>query len=886
MREKSNSDLLTKLFFNMLPVQTLIFAMGSVNSIVDGAMAGRFIDTKTVGVIGLFFSMAQIFLAIGYVLLGGTSILCGRYMGKGDLESTQGIFSLNVFLISVASFIMMFLFFGLPSLLADILGATYELKPALVSYIMGYGIGIFPMLMAQQIAFFLQLERQNKRGYFGVAGMIMSNIIFNVIFVAVLKLGTWGLALATSLSNWVYFIILIPYYLSAKAQLHFRWKKILWKDAGKLLYIGFPGALLVFSLSIRYLVINRILIIYGGNDGLSAMAAFSMVSGLFIAYCLGNGSIVRTLVSVFVGEEDKESIRKILKVAMTKGLALSLVVSAIIVVISPLLSQLFFPDRSSNVFHLTYQLLIIYAFCIPLVLICQIFTNYMQAIGHTAFVNFQSVFDGFFSMVIPAVILAPIMGAFGVWLSNPIGIILTILTVPIYCIVYWKRVPKTKDEMLFFKPEFGIKEEDTLDFVVSNLDDVSESSKAVQTFCQNHGMEKKPSLYAALCLEEMAANIVQHGFSVDKKKHSVAIKASYLKGDMLLRIKDDCVPFNPGEMAELVGEASNNDSMGIRLIYKIADEVIYQNMLGLNVLTISIKEENFIEEETKDFLLEKSLAKLDRDLHKRFVDMSFAAGNVLSEYRRLFPEYTDHSELHSMTVIDSCNRLIGEKQIKMLNADEMYILLAACYLHDVGMGINTKDFEEFRTKVDRKGFFQEHPDATDAEFVRAYHNEFSGMYIEKYADVYEIPSKEHVFAIKQVARGHRKTDLFDENEYPAEYRLLNGNTVCIPYLAAIIRIADEIDCVASRNPMILYDINILKDDFQIKENKKLYAIKSMKMTEEAFILYVEEDDPKIIESIENMAEEMQRKLDYCRDVISKRTKFKLSQKKVLLRWKT
>ena len=71
-----------------------------------------------------------------------------------------------------------------------------------------------------------------------------------------------------------------------------------------------------------------------------------------------------------------------------------------------------------------------------------------------------------------------------------------------------------------------------------------------------------------------------------------------------------------------------------------------------------------------------------------------------------------------------------------------------------------------------------------------------------------------------------------------------------------------------------------------KENKKLYAIKSMKMTEEAFILYVEEDDPKIIESIENMAEEMQRKLDYCRDVISKRTKFKLSQKKVLLRWKT
>lgn len=33
-------------------------------------------------------------------------------------------------------------------------------------------------------------------------------------------------------------------------------------------------------------------------------------------------------------------------------------------------------------------------------------------------------------------------------------------------------------------------------------------------------------------------------------------------------------------------------------------------------------------------------------------------------YRRLFPEYTDHSELHSMTVIDFCNRLIGSEQIE------------------------------------------------------------------------------------------------------------------------------------------------------------------------------------------------------------------------------
>ena len=68
-----------------------------------------------------------------------------------------------------------------------------------------------------------------------------------------------------------------------------------------------------------------------------------------------------------------------------------------------------------------------------------------------------------------------------------------------------------------------------------------------------------------------------------------------------------------------------------------------------------------------DYLLENRLRKLDPGLHKRFRDTAFVSIHMLSNYRRLFPEYTDHSELHSLTVIDSCNRLIGTGQIDKLN---------------------------------------------------------------------------------------------------------------------------------------------------------------------------------------------------------------------------
>ena len=98
----------------------------------------------------------------------------------------------------------------------------------------------------------------------------------------------------------------------------------------------------------------------------------------------------------------------------------------------------------------------------------------------------------------------------------------------------------------------------------------------------------------------------------------------------------------------------------------------------------------------------------------------------------------------------------------------------------------------------------------------------------------------------------------------------------------MIRMADEIDVVASRNPLVLYDISSLTDAHQIEENKKLYAVKSMKITTEAFLLFAEEKDPAVIRDLEAMTAEIQNKLDYCREVIDKRSGFTLSQKKVLL----
>ena len=281
----------------------------------------------------------------------------------------------------------------------------------------------------------------------------------------------------------------------------------------------------------------------------------------------------------------------------------------------------------------------------------------------------------------------------------------------------------------------------------------------------------------------------------------------------------------------------------------------------------------------REFVLERRLRETDPGLHRLFTDTVFALQNYLSRYRLMFPEYSDHSNLHSLTVIDFCNRLMGD-QAERLNADELFSLLMACYLHDSGMGITMDMFREFSAKTDFGDYFDSHRRDDYPSIIRDYHHEFSGMFIRKFAGLFDIPSEAHVEAIVQIARGHRKTDLMDEAEYPAALPMPNGNTVCLPYLAALIRLADEIDVTAERNPSLLFDIGSLTDEKQIMINRMILAIKKMDMTESGFTLYADDSDPEVLERLQQMRDKMQWTLDYCRSVARQRTTYEITQTQV------
>ena len=279
-----------------------------------------------------------------------------------------------------------------------------------------------------------------------------------------------------------------------------------------------------------------------------------------------------------------------------------------------------------------------------------------------------------------------------------------------------------------------------------------------------------------------------------------------------------------------------------------------------------------------DYLLETKLKEENEGLHRRIKDSAVVLQKMLESFLPRFPYFTDHTLLHSMDVLEFSNMLLGEKQIKRLSAAECYVLIMSCYLHDIGMGISQKNYETLSEKIDFGDYFKTHSREDTETVIRDFHNEYSGLFIRKYADLFDIPCEEMIFAIVQVSRGHRKTNLFDEAEY---HDLMTPDGIIrTALLAAVIRLADEIDVGADRNSELLFDSSLVTK----KESKKAFgtheSVRKVEVAEDAIVLYVKPIAPEYRELIRDLADKIRETLDYCREVVAQRTDFCITQSDV------
>ena len=581
--------MIRKIFRQMLVTQILSAMTVMLCMLVVSMMIGRFLGVDSMTAYGLANPVLLIFAAYGAMLSAGIQVMCGKTMGVGDREGTDACFSASAVLALSVSLVGMVLILILVNPVCSLLGAG---KPGpdnpvfylTRDYLRGFIVGAPAFIVAQIMVPFLQISGNRVRLALAVVLMTVSDIAFDLLNVFVFHGGTLGMGLASSFSYYLALIVGLAYFFKKDCMFRLKWKAVQRKVCAKLFEYGVPTVINSLAMVVLVFTLNKILLFVGGNMAVASYSVISTVGN--ICYCFGSGvaSVSLLLAAIFYSDEDRTAIYTLVRTQTYYAVVLDAALVLVVFLLAPVLVGLFLNDPAARA--MTVQGLRLFSFSLLPCSLNTTFKNYYQGVNRVRFTETISLLQNVTFPVLCAFVLSWLFGTTGVWLSFLGGELLTMIVI---CAVVWSKnkKPALNAETFALLPRlFGVEPKDTLEMTVRSKEEAGEASVKAAEFCKAHGESARRSMLISLCVEEMVNNIVEHGFKKERKDQSVDVRILFKGSSRIIRIRDNCVNFDPVEYLKLHETDDPAAHIGIRMVMKMVKSANYVNSLGLNNLTL------------------------------------------------------------------------------------------------------------------------------------------------------------------------------------------------------------------------------------------------------------------------------------------------------------
>ena len=582
--------MIKKLFRQMLLTQIVSSMTVTLCMLIDSIMIGRFLGVDAMSAYGLASPLLLIFAAMGSLISAGVQVLCGKTVGLGDREGTDACFSVSVFLAAAVSAVGLVLVFAFMGPLTTLLGAgrpgpdnpVYGLTK---DYITGFILGAPAFLCAQIMVPYMQLTGSRTRLVAAVAAMTVSDIVFDLLDVFVFHGGTLGMGLASTLSYYIAFGIGVGVFLRKDCLFRFRRSLIRAKTCRELLSYGVPTVVNQISMVLLVFLLNRMLL---EVEGTLAVAAYSVISTVGnICYCFGSGTgaVAMMLAAIFYADRDRSSIHELVRTMTRSAIVLDIIVTAAgLILAAPLISL--FLGESLGAKALAVSGLRLFVLSIMPSSLNSTYKNYYQGVNRLRMTELISVLQNFAFPVLFAFALSRFLGVTGIWLGFLCG---ETATLAVFSALVWRhagRVSLSAEAYSMLEPDFGAAPERCFECKIQSVPEAAEASQRVTEFCRERGVSQRNAMLVGLCVEEITHNIIQHGFSSGKGEHNVDLRLVLDEDSRVIRIRDNCVNFDPTKYMEMHESDDPTAHIGLRMVMRMVKQANYVNSLGLNNLTL------------------------------------------------------------------------------------------------------------------------------------------------------------------------------------------------------------------------------------------------------------------------------------------------------------
>ena len=586
---KQTDTLIAKVFRQGMVTLVLSEILLRAGALATGILVNRFIGMEFMAAFQLASPFIS-FLIMGQVIFkDGLRNVCARAIGAGLLEKARKLYSTALFFVLVFFFIIVLMVWFGKSFLVAFLGATGSnayLAPLLGDFLLAYSVGFLlnGYVVMNIVSIFLMGER--KKILFILAVQISVEVVCGGMNALYFHQGLLGMGIANIIGNLSAILVNFLLLRGKQSTLCFRRNLISFVVLREIVLSGLPSAFSQLLKTVKMFVLNKTILAVGTTAAVVAFADINTLDNIFNPIIGGVGTCLLSMTCIFFGERDRFSLKQLLVFSFKDILRIQFIVAAVAFFAAPYLIQLFIPPAEVEVYDMAVGALRIYVLYLPLRGINQLIRDYYNGIGNVKMLYVVSALENMVCICIMAIAMGHLFGIDGMWWAFLMSEVLVFLNIMAIIAVAFKKSPLKLDSYLCLPDGFGIADDKRYAASATTMEEVVKISGESQRFCKENGASSYQALIVALSIEEMGRNIIQWGIG---KHHNLDIGIFLQDKDVwTLRIRDNTGSFDPVKWLALHQDDDRMKNIGIRTVCRLAKDIDYVSVMGMNNLTIKI----------------------------------------------------------------------------------------------------------------------------------------------------------------------------------------------------------------------------------------------------------------------------------------------------------
>ena len=393
----------------------------SLYNMADSIFIGQGVGAMAISGLALTFPMMNLAAAFGSLVGVGASTLVAMKLGQKDYAGANHVLGNVLALNVILGFLFMVVFLAFLDPVLVFFGGSEQTIPYAKDYmrIILYGNIITHMYLGLNAV--LRSSGFPRMAMYTTLLSVVVNCVLNPIFIFSWGWGIKGAAWATVISQTISLLFQLVHFAKPQSLLHFQ--QGIYRLRGEIvrgiLSIGLSPFLMNLCSCLIVILINRGLKEHGGDMAIGAYGIVNRIAFLFVMIILGFNQGMQPIAGYNYGARLYPRVLQVTRLTMLCGVGVATLGFLLCEFMPEWIVRMFTTD-ADLIAKSVYGLRIVFA-VFPLVGFQMISTNFFLSIGMSKKAIFLSLTRQMLFLLPGLLILPPLLGTLGVWISMPIS---------------------------------------------------------------------------------------------------------------------------------------------------------------------------------------------------------------------------------------------------------------------------------------------------------------------------------------------------------------------------------------------------------------------------------------------------------------------------------